>query len=377
MSVGEVVDGHRLVVCVGTGGVGKTTLAAAIALGGALRGRRAMVLTIDPAHQLARALGLESLAPQGERVAGSVLAAAGLAPAGTLHAAMLDQRRAWDSFVERHAPDEEVRDGILHNPFYRQLSSSFAGALEYVAIEELCRMVESRDYDLIVLDTPPTGGALDFLRAPERIDRLILDPETLSWLSRPLSQLGRGLGRAAAATATAILRQLARATGTRTLKEVSALFAALADLRGDIGRRTEEARALLRGPATAFVLVAPPDEGALAELGSLAEGLRQMGAPLRALILNRVHPLPEAGPGDPGALHPVLVEAGIDAEAIAWLEEAYAEAVRTAGVEEACWRDLGRATPEPIARARVPELDRDLHRLEDLATVSDHLWKER
>jgi len=327
VSVGDVVDRHRLVVCVGTGGVGKTTVAASLALGAALRGRRAMVLTIDPARQLARALGLASLAHGGERVQDELLAAAGLGPPrGSLHAAMLDQKSAWDGFVTRHARDEATRERILANPFYRQLSTSFAGSAEYVAVEELCRLHESGDHDLVVLDTPPTGGALDFLRAPERIDRLLLDPETARWLARPVGELTRGARRAASRAAGLIVRRLEKATGSRTLEDVSALFQALRSLSDDIARRTTQARALLRGPDTAFVLVTAPGEHVLAETDLLRAEIDELEAPIRAVLLNRAHPLPhDEPPGD--ALQTLLdglrTSADASADVLGWIEGTY------------------------------------------------------
>ncbi len=169
MSLREVIAKHELVVCIGTGGVGKTSLAAAIAVGGALRGRRAVVLTIDPARALGRALGIDlgsGIVPIGE----ALFARENLELLGRLDAGMLEQRGAWDAFVRRHAPSVAVERAILDNPFYRQLSRHFAGSTEYVAVEELCRLHESGRYDLVVLDTPPAAHSLDFVRAPDRID---------------------------------------------------------------------------------------------------------------------------------------------------------------------------------------------------------------
>ncbi|TMB05695.1 MAG: ArsA family ATPase [Deltaproteobacteria bacterium] len=160
MTLGELVARHQIVISAGSGGVGKTTVAASLALWGALEGRRAVVLTIDPARRLASSLGLESLGSGERDIPAEHFGAQGLTPKGTLAAMMLDQKGAWDALVERHAPPE-ARDRILTNRFYQHLSQSFAGSYEYMAIEQLCALAESGRYDLIVVDTPPTRHALD------------------------------------------------------------------------------------------------------------------------------------------------------------------------------------------------------------------------
>jgi anion-transporting ArsA/GET3 family ATPase len=367
-SVGAAIDRHRLVVCVGTGGVGKTTLSAAIALGAALRGRRAMVLTIDPARALARSLGLASLAPGGEPVPAAALAAAGLAPRGVLSAGMLDQKQAWDAFVARHAPTPSVARALYDNPFYQRLSTSFSGSTEYMAIEEMCRLAESGRHDLIVLDTPPAAHALDFLRAPARIDRLLDRGET-HWLAEAT---GRGALRSAGVTARFVLRRLERAAGQRTLRDISTFFVALDALVDAALARTRRARAMLAGGDAAFVLVAGPRQLVLDETRALAARLDALHAPLAAVVLNRVHPVPAATP--------VEIEAGFAAIAdapppvIAWLRAAWDDTVADATREADQVARFVAALPPTVALARVPEAPRDLHALGDLAAVAATLW---
>jgi len=357
------IDRHRIVVCVGTGGVGKTTIAAAIALGAAQRGRRTLVLTIDPARALARALGLEHL--DGEhQVSADALAAAGVAPTGMLAAAMLDQKQAWDGFVARHAPSAAVARALFENPFYQRLSTSFAGSTEYMAIEEMCRHAESRAYDLIVLDTPPAAHALDFLRAPERIDRL-LDRGVSRWFARPYDALGRGAWRGLGATARFVLRRLERATGASALRDISAFFVALDALVDAALDRTRRARALLRGGDAAFVLVAAPRQLVLDETRALAARLATQAAPLAAVVVNRTHALPE-------------VAAEVAARALAeladdpagtWLRRAWHDAVAEATDERALIARFAATLPAGVPVARVPEAAHDLHALADLAYV--------
>jgi anion-transporting ArsA/GET3 family ATPase len=373
-TLASVLAGHRALVCVGTGGVGKTTVAAALALAGALAGRRAMVLTIDPARQLARSLGLASLRRGGEQVSPAALAAAGLAPPGTLSAGMLDQKGAWDAFISRHAPSPEVRDTLLANAFYQQLSTSFAGSTEYMAVEELCRLDESRAYDLIVIDTPPAGHAVDFLRAPERIERL-LDPQVASWLSLPYRGSGSGPWRAMSASVRFVLHQLERALGTRALREVSAFFVALDALFGDVAGRAARARALLYGPQTAFVLIASPKERALTDGDELAATMRGLGVPLRATVINRVHPVPVAGvtPADLEQALADLAAAGAELTVVGWLRDIARDALATAQAERVRLDRFAARMPAETVWVEVPELDHDAHSLRDLAELAGRL----
>ena len=374
MSLGGLMERLRLVVCVGTGGVGKTTLSAALALGGAMAGRRAMVLTIDPARALARGLGLERLERGGQRIPDQVLRSSGVTVSGSLSAGMLDQKVAWDAFITRHTRSAAGRRAILDNPFYQELSGRFAGATEYVAVEELCRLDESGEYDLIVLDTPPAAHALDFVSAPGRIDRL-LDPELSQWLTRPYAAVGKSAFRSAGATLRFVLRQLERATGRQTLRDVSALFTAMDGLFDDIRARTREARALLYGPSTAFVLVTGPEEPVLAGTSALGERLSALDVPLRAVIQNRTHPLP--GLDDPAAeiaADALLGELDAPPDVLAWLGRTHRDEVARARAEARRWEQFARSLPAGVEQASLAELDHDLHSLGDLADVARKLW---
>jgi len=188
MTLEEIVRTHRVVVSAGSGGVGKTTVAAAVGVWGALQGRRTAVLTIDPARRLATSLGLETLGHDAREIPREVFAAQGLSPTAPLAAMMLDQKGAWDALVERYAP-ADARERILANPFYQHLSQTFAGSQEYMAIEQLCLLVDGGAYDLVVVDTPPTRHALDFLEAPKRIDDF-LDKSIVKWFVRPYFSAG-------------------------------------------------------------------------------------------------------------------------------------------------------------------------------------------
>lgn len=371
----RALERYRLVVVVGTGGVGKTTISAALALAAALQGRRALVLTIDPARALARALGLAALGAE-TRVPGEVLAAAGFGADVPLSAAMLDQKQAWDDFIRRHAPSAAVARELLVNPFYQRLSTSFAGSTEYMAIEEMCRHAESGRYDLIVLDTPPAAHALDFVHAPERIDRL-LDPELggpsgpgfAHWLARPYEALGRGAWRSAGVAARLVLHRLERATGKSTLRDISAFFVALDALVDGTLARTRRARALLSGGDAAFVLVTAPRQLVLDETRALAGKLAALPTPLAAVIVNRVHELPEV---DRTAADAALAALG-DEPPARWLQAAWAEAVGEADDERAAVEAFAALVPPALPIARVAEADHDLHSLADLGHVVEAL----
>lgn len=348
---------HRAVVCVGTGGVGKTTTAAALGLAAASLGRRTMVLTIDPARQLARALGLETLTRAGEPVDTK-----GLTAPGMLHAGMLDLKASWDAFISRHAPTTAVRDAMLANPFYQKVSTSFAGTTEFMAIEELCRLDESRAYDLIIIDTPPSGRAIDFLRAPERLEKL-LAPEVSRWI---LGRTGGGALQAVTGGARFLIKQLERAMGTRTMSEASGFFTALDAMFGDLSGRASRGRALLTGKETAFLLVVAPTAPELVGAVELTDGLKEMKAPLRGVIANRVHPLP--GPRTLEA-H-VLDAAEADPNVTAWLEQTWSAARALADVERARLDGFAKSLPPDAAWVEVPELEHDAHALEDLARLA-------
>ncbi|MBI5504873.1 MAG: ArsA family ATPase [Deltaproteobacteria bacterium] len=374
MNLRDLLQTQRIVVCVGSGGVGKTTIAAALALQGAIAGRRAMVLTIDPARRLAQSLGLDTLRPGGERISVEHLGGEGLCQGGTLSAGMLDQKSAWDEFIARHAPSAEVRDTLLANEFYQHLSRSFAGSTEYMAIEELCRIDESGAFDLIVLDTPPTGHALEFLEAPQRLEDFF-DRATMAWLVRPTMSVGWSAWKTASKTVRFVFERIEDATGLQALAQIADFFVAIEHLIDGITERSHKVKSLLQGPGTAFVLVSGPDEQVLEDADELASKMRTLGMPLKGVVMNRVHAVP-AGLDDDDATHAALgridaalQSAGIDGDARAWLVTTL-EGVRVQAAAEAVRREAFEAAlPAGVVVASVPEQGRDVHDLSALATL--------
>lgn len=277
-SIAEVVAKHRVVICAGSGGVGKTTTAAALAVHGAEQGRRTMVMTIDPARRLADALGLRSLGNEARKVR---------LGGAALEAMMLDQKGAWDALVERYAPSEEVRRRILANRFYQHLSESFAGSQEYMAIEQLAELHASDRYDLIVVDTPPASHALELFDAPERILAL-LDSRALEYLGEPMRILGGASSRLARGLLSAVLAGLERMTGLSLLSDISALATDFGAVVPGFRERARAIRALLRARDTRYVLLAAPDPHATRDLVAFAREVDRAGVSLDAVVVNRV-----------------------------------------------------------------------------------------
>ncbi|MFQ5666051.1 MAG: ArsA family ATPase [Candidatus Binatia bacterium] len=278
----ELLRRHRVIICAGSGGVGKTTTAASLAVYAALAGRRTMVLTIDPAKRLANALGIRTLGGDPAPVT------IGELPEGMLSVMMLDQKGAWDELVEHHAPSPEIRDRILRNHFYQHLSQSFAGSQEYMAIEQLCSLHASGAYDLIVVDIPPTRHALDFLEAPQRIADF-LDRRVVKWFVRPYFSAGWATMQFVNRTVGFLFRRLEEATGISALIEVSEFFTSMSGLFEEFEPRVRRVYALLRAADTAFVLVATPEEQVLSEAEYFCRKVRELDMSLRGVVFNRTH----------------------------------------------------------------------------------------
>ncbi|WP_340560078.1 ArsA family ATPase [Streptomyces sp. GSL17-111] len=275
----------RIVVCCGAGGVGKTTSAAALGLRAAERGRKVVVLTIDPARRLAQSMGLTELDNTPRRVPGI-----DTAQGGELHAMMLDMKRTFDEIVEAHADADRAR-AILDNPFYQSLSAGFAGTQEYMAMEKLGQLRARDAWDLIIVDTPPSRSALDFLDAPGRLGSF-LDGRFIRLLAAPAKAGGRAglkmfsLGMTGVSMVTGTLGKL---LGTGMLRDVQTFVAAMDTLFGGFRTRADATYRLLQAPGTAFLVVAAPERDALREAAYFVERLHADRMPLAGLLLNRVH----------------------------------------------------------------------------------------
>jgi anion-transporting ArsA/GET3 family ATPase len=278
----------RIIVCCGSGGVGKTTTAAALGLRAAAQhGRNVVVLTVDPARRLAQSMGLTSL-DNIPRPVPHVRGPGG----GSLHAMMLDMKRTFDEIVEQHAdPDRAAQ--ILANPFYQSLSSGFSGTQEYMAMEKLGQLRQSDAWDLIVVDTPPSRSALDFLDAPQRLSRF-LDGKLLRLLTAPAKVGGRAYLRVLNAGFGMVTGALTKILGAQVLRDVQTFVSALDTMFGGFRERADYTYQLLRAPGTSFLVIAAPEPDALREASYFVERLAAEGMPLAGLVLNRVHELPAA-----------------------------------------------------------------------------------
>jgi anion-transporting ArsA/GET3 family ATPase len=300
LDVDRLIDDrrNRILVCCGSGGVGKTTTAAALGLRAAERGRHVVVLTVDPARRLAQSMGLTSLDNTPRLVPGVPSdsdagdAGDGDSRGGSLHAMMLDMKRTFDEIVEAHAdPDRAAQ--ILANPFYQSLSSSFAGTQEYMAMEKLGQLRRAEEWDLIVVDTPPSRSALDFLDAPQRLSRF-LDGRLLRLLIAPAKVGGRAYMRVLNAGFGVVTGVLTKILGTQVLRDVQTFVSALDTMFGGFRERADYTYQLLRTPGTAFLVVAAPEPDALREASYFVERLAEERMPLAGLILNRVQRPPAA-----------------------------------------------------------------------------------
>ncbi|MFK0259194.1 ArsA family ATPase [Streptomyces sp. NPDC090445] len=283
LSVDRLLDDRdtRIIVCCGAGGVGKTTTAAALGLRAAERGRKVVVLTIDPARRLAQSMGIDSLDNTPRRVSGVA------GDGGELHAMMLDMKRTFDEIVEAHA-DRERAGAILANPFYQSLSAGFAGTQEYMAMEKLGQLRARDDWDLIVVDTPPSRSALDFLDAPKRLGSF-LDGKFIRVLMAPAKVGGRAGMKFLNVGMSLMTGTLSKLMGASLLKDVQTFVAAMDTMFGGFRTRADATFRLLQAPGTAFLVVAAPEPDALREAAYFVERLAAERMPLAGLVLNRVH----------------------------------------------------------------------------------------
>ena len=275
-------------VCVGSGGVGKTTTAATLGLAAARRGKRALVLTIDPARRLANSLGLATLGHQVQQINSALVRRGAPRATGELWAMMLDQKQAFDEVVARHAKDPAAVKRILENPVYAQISGSLAGAQEYAAMAQLHEFDKSGKWDTIIVDTPPTSHALDFLDAPRKLSEAI-DSPAIDWF-RKLQGGGGSRWSIVGKSGAFILKRLAKFVGSKFIDDLGVFFTEFNDILGGFRQRAEETFALLRQPRVGFVLVASPEPMAVAEALAFHARLASAGMPFVGFVINKVHP---------------------------------------------------------------------------------------
>lgn len=386
MSIRQLLSERSLVVCVGPGGVGKTTIAASMGLEAARLGRNTLVLTIDPAKRLADALGLSGLDDAVQEVDTSALTERGVAVDGKLYAAMLDTGASFDALMRRVAPTPEARERILNNRVYRAMAGTLARSHAYVAMERLYEVMNSGDYDLVILDTPPTRNALDILDAPGRLVAF-LEENVVRWFIGAGEKKGlRGRLRATgSAAATKLLGMLA---GQEFLDEIIAFFESFYDLREGFRERADAARAMLRRKESAFVVVSSGDAANIEDAWALAEGILGRGVRIEAAVFNRSY--------EPLQADPLSIVTRVESRATQAVQEAvWPDAPQTAvelidGVGrvraqaaaansrtlDAIERLMDKL-PDSCRRIQVARLEGDISDLAGLAEISPYLQLER
>jgi len=361
--------GAKVVICAGSGGVGKTTTSAAIAMGLAASGARVAVVTIDPARRLADALGLDELGNDPALVDPKRFAAAGVKLDGELWAMTLDAKRTFDELIEHLAPDEAARDEVLGNRIYQQLSGAVAGSQEFTAVAKVHELHASGRFDVLVLDTPPSRNALDFLDAPDRLTGFF-DGRALKLFLAPTGFAARAMGRGTGV----VFGVLRRLTGVDLLEDLSVFFRALGGLLDGFRERATSVKALLSDPATTFLVVTSPEREPAEEAIFFAGKLRESGMPFGGLIVNRVHRL-DGGTGPPPSPEAVAAQLGdrLGERLAAKVARTYGEALALVERDAAAIERLKAETGDrhPVI---VPELDGDVHDVAGLVAVHAHLF---
>jgi anion-transporting ArsA/GET3 family ATPase len=357
----------RIVICAGSGGVGKTTTSAALAMGLAAEGKRVAVVTIDPARRLAHALGLDDLGNEPHLIDPARLAGHGIDVRGELWAMMLDPKRTFDELIERLAPDDRAREEVIANRIYQQLSSAVAGSQEFTAVAKLYDLDRSKRFDVLVLDTPPSRNALDFLDAPERLTGFF-EGRALRVFLAPTGLAARVMG-AGTGVVSAVLKRL---TGVDLLEDLGVFFRALGGMIDGFKERAAGVDALLRDEGTAFIVVTSPEREPVEEAIFFAGKLRDAGMPFGGLVVNRVHPL-DGGP--PAADIDDLAAALGDRKLAAKVARTYAEERTLAERDHAAIGHLCEETGErnPIV---IPQLDGDVHDVDGLVAIHAHLFAD-
>ena len=361
---------RRLIICCGTGGVGKTTISAALALRMAQSGARTVVVTIDPARRLATALGMSGLTDEPRRVPADALISPGR---GELWALQLDAQATFDRLVARYAADEAAGARILENRIYRHLSGTVAGAQEYMAVERLHELVDEGGFDCIVLDTPPATNALDFLDAPQRITRF-MEGRALRLLLRPGAAAG-GLGwKIMHAGSGTVLALLERLTGAQLLRDVGDFLAGFDGMYQGFAERATSVREMLLSSQSGFVVIAAAEPDSLEQAAALSRRLASDGFPMEGVILNRVHPLPSEEPPEAATLERALAAAGasnpraLAERAVDALDDERALALRDRAARESLREAIG-----VDGLIEVPELAREPVELPGIAEVAEAL----
>ena len=367
-TVGDILDGKDICICAGSGGVGKTTTSAAIALGLAAQGLKVCVLTIDPAKRLADSLGLEELGNEARRVDPALFEQHGVQMEGELWAMMLDAKATFDELVARQAPDEESRDRVLENRIYQQISSALAGSQEYMAMEKLFELHTEGEFDLLVLDTPPTRNALDFLDAPKRLTQFI-EGKSLRMFMKPTGLAAKVTGRGVS-VALGVFKKL---VGFDLLADLAEFFNAFSGMVDGFQERAKRVNSLLADPGTSFLVVCGPQGEPIDEAVYFHRKLVEAKLPFGGVIVNKVHYPTEDLAGNDVDLPAVLSEKLGDEDLARRVTANFADYQALA---ERDARNIEHLATELRTQGviRVPYLNEDVHDLAGLAEINRYLF---
>jgi anion-transporting ArsA/GET3 family ATPase len=376
-----LIERRRVILCVGSGGVGKTTVTAALGLAAARRGLRVLCLTIDPARRLANSLGLQRMMSDEQVVEPRLFSEAGVEVSGSLTVMMLDTKRTFDDLVTRYASSPEARDRILNNRLYQYVSTSLAGTQEYMAMEKLLAVKRDTSYDVIILDTPPTSNALDFLDAPDRLIQA-LDSAAMRWFIQAFETSGKFSLNLLAKSVAIVLRGIGRLTGGGFLEQMAEFISELNDLFGGFRERATEVARAFRGEDFGYVLVTTPAPLAIRELVYFSERLVEQGMRRDAFVVNRVHRYPRFQPSL-DEIRASLSRHGLElgTEGPERLARALDEEQELAERDVEHLTELARAlvgaaaAPAPV-RIDIPALPGDVHDIATLAGVAALLCPE-
>lgn len=378
--IASLLDSHRVLVTCGAGGVGKTTTAAALGVAAARRGKRVLVLTIDPARRLAESLGIDMQSADAMTVAPELFEAAGYRATGSLTAMMLDTKRTFDDLVRKHSSTPERAEKLLGNKLYQQISSSLAGTQEYMAMEKLIEVRDDARFDLIILDTPPTPNALDFLDAPQKLVDA-LDSVAIRWFIDAFESSGKFSLNLLAKSASVILRGLGKITGGAFLADMAEVLSQLDDLFGGFKERAARVQSFLASEEVRFLVVASPSPVAVQEALFFAGRLRDSRMPCGAFILNQVHGSPSGSAFDDELLSRAeafsdrmrIAGAPLDDDAGTRIAEAYLDAHRIAAHDAKLLAELARSWSRTMPVLALPRLSQDVHDMRLLGHVSEFL----
>jgi anion-transporting ArsA/GET3 family ATPase len=364
-NVGDILEHRSICICAGSGGVGKTTTSAALAAGLAARGQKVAVLTIDPAKRLADSLGLDELVNEPRRVDPHLFEQAGVEMRGELWAMMLDAKATFDDVVRRHAPDAETRDRILENRIYRQISNALAGSQEYMAMEKLFEIHQEGRYDFLVLDTPPSRNALDFLDAPKRLTQFI-EGRGMAMFMKPTGFATRVVGRGSS-MAFSVLKRI---TGLDLLADLSEFFQAFSGMVDGFRERAKRVSELLSDPATTFMVVCGPQGEPISEAVYFHRKLVEAQLPVGGVIVNKVHYQADV---EAGGEAEVDLRDLLDDELAARVASNFADYQALARRDA---RNVDHLARELNARRviRIPYMDEDIHDLEGLLKIDRYLF---